>query len=61
MEAHAGGVVSAAAILGGFAMLLLQVLTEYVKAVPERKATKDALAKRDIDVLGDALARERRV
>lgn len=52
---------SAAAILGGFAMLLLQVLTEYVKAAPERKAAKDALAKRDIDVLGDALARERGV
>ena len=52
---------STAAILGGFVMLLLQVLTEYVKAAPERKATKDALAKRDIDVLGDALARERGV
>ena len=33
-------------------MLLLQVLTEYVKAVPERKAAKDALAKEILMCLG---------
>ncbi len=47
------------AIVGGFAMLLLQILTEYVKDAPERKAKRDAMVQRDIDVLDRALQSER--
>lgn len=47
------------AIIGGFAMLLLQVLTEYIKETPERKAKRDALVHRDIDVLDRGLDEQR--
>lgn len=40
-------------------MLLLQMLTEYVKAAPERKAKRDALVHRDVDVLDAALDSQR--
>jgi hypothetical protein len=47
------------AIIGGFVMLLLQMLTEYVKGAPERKEQSHALVRRDVDVLDRALDDER--
>lgn len=50
---------STSAIIGGVIMLLLQLLTDYLKGAPERKAKNDALVHRDLDVLDAALSRER--
>ena len=45
----------------GVCDVVVQVLTEYVRRFQNERPSKDALAKEDIDVLGDALARERGV
>lgn len=50
---------NAGALIGGFLMLLLQMLTEYIKSAPERKAQSNALVHRDLEVLSRGLDKHR--